>query len=548
MARKSGWQQFADNFNSVYGTFNKLGRNIESKRIMDQEEFFDEDNNPLTGLQADRARMRALADVYTKYGDAEGGLQLRTQAAQSEQAERDNELQRQIFNNQVNIQGSIAEALARAKVSNVDADTGLKKANTGLAGMKTNEIKTLLGPRYDLAVAQAEEAGYRADEAGVQAWLTNETKDRTLASTLLGLDARMATDQQTIDTAPSATDAAIAENKQTIDTAPSATDAAIAQNKQTIDTAPSATDAAIAQNEASTATAGLQEATANQSLNTLQSNADIIRDAMAQNFSTPAETQTYIENRIEQSNMPLADKQAALNTLNQIGIEKITNRMATITAEGEAAMQEGGPTALLEYYDSIDDGNTLRIEQDDAGNQVLIETRDGRENVLHRARGLQGMGDFLMSQIKNPGTALAVVADEAAILFQQAQTNTETKRSGLVNAQTLATTAGINLDNARGQLIAEQVKQVRQDVANSDMTDSEQAATDAYSRFLSGTGYANLVTDSPESARIAAKLVKYELGLVGEPPASFLNATVDGQPLTINDWIMLEDNERAQFQ
>lgn len=156
MARKSGWQQFADNFNSVYGTFNKLGRNIESKRVMDQEEFFDEDNNPLTGLQADRARMRALADVYTKYGDAEGGLKLRTQAAQSEQAERDNELQRQIFDNQVRIQGAIAEQLARANVGNVVSRTGLNNANS-------NRINTLLPS--ELTYNNLRNSGLQTDNA-----------------------------------------------------------------------------------------------------------------------------------------------------------------------------------------------------------------------------------------------------------------------------------------------------------------------------------------------------------------------------------------------
>lgn len=142
MARKSGWQQFADNFNSVYGTFKKLGKDIESSKLMEEDyEFYAPDDaekaNPLSGLDRDRAQMRALADIYTKYGDAEGGLKLRTQAAQSEQAERDNELQRQIFNNQVNIQGSIAEALANANVGNVRSRTGLNNANS-------NRITTLL--------------------------------------------------------------------------------------------------------------------------------------------------------------------------------------------------------------------------------------------------------------------------------------------------------------------------------------------------------------------------------------------------------------------
>ena len=122
MARKSGWQQFADNFNSVYGTFNKIGRNIESKKLMDEDyEFYAPDDteraNPLTGLDRDRAQMRALADIYTKYGDAEGGLKLRTQAAQSEQAERDAEISRQTMAELIKQNGILRSGLMRAQTS-----------------------------------------------------------------------------------------------------------------------------------------------------------------------------------------------------------------------------------------------------------------------------------------------------------------------------------------------------------------------------------------------------------------------------------------------
>jgi hypothetical protein len=34
MARKSPWQQFSDNFSSVYGTFQDLGRGLETSRVM----------------------------------------------------------------------------------------------------------------------------------------------------------------------------------------------------------------------------------------------------------------------------------------------------------------------------------------------------------------------------------------------------------------------------------------------------------------------------------------------------------------------------------
>ena len=37
MARKSGWQQFADNFTSTYDTVNKFGREGADRDIMEQE-------------------------------------------------------------------------------------------------------------------------------------------------------------------------------------------------------------------------------------------------------------------------------------------------------------------------------------------------------------------------------------------------------------------------------------------------------------------------------------------------------------------------------
>ena len=100
MARKSPWQQFADNFESVYGTFTKLGKGIETARIMGEEpvvvtqggikqphqdyqatyggKTYDEEITPdmLRGLQYNR-----LGDVMAKYGDPTGAMDMRTKAA-----------------------------------------------------------------------------------------------------------------------------------------------------------------------------------------------------------------------------------------------------------------------------------------------------------------------------------------------------------------------------------------------------------------------------------------------------------------------------------
>jgi len=128
MARKSPWQEFTENFQSVYGAFKKLGKDIETARIMDDKKFTAEGGLGF-GLEDDEleeARYKALGDVYTKYGDADKGLAIRQQLANLEEKRRANDLQAKIFDNQVNIQGILAERLAESKIRDTDASANLK--------------------------------------------------------------------------------------------------------------------------------------------------------------------------------------------------------------------------------------------------------------------------------------------------------------------------------------------------------------------------------------------------------------------------------------
>ena len=189
MARQSPWQEFAKNFNSVYGTFTKLGRNLEAKRLMDEDmEFYDPDDtekaNPLVGIDKDRARMRALADIYTKYGDAEGGLKIRSNLAATEQAERNAEIQRQTMN----------ELIARVGIGNqlTMAQTRQADAGASLSAARASEITSLLGPKLEQAKALARNAGYTADITGVNAYLAQNTKSETLKDKIAELNKNIA--------------------------------------------------------------------------------------------------------------------------------------------------------------------------------------------------------------------------------------------------------------------------------------------------------------------------------------------------------------------
>lgn len=151
MARKSGWQQFTDNFNSVYGTFTKLGKDIETSKIMrDDQQFYAADDkdkaNPLEGLQRDRARMRALADVYTKYGDVEGGLKIRSDLAAVEQAEGNAEIQRQTMDELIKQRGLLQSAIMKTQA---DANRASAASGFSLANQR-NTLTPLIAEQYNL--------------------------------------------------------------------------------------------------------------------------------------------------------------------------------------------------------------------------------------------------------------------------------------------------------------------------------------------------------------------------------------------------------------
>jgi hypothetical protein len=113
MARKSRWQQFSDNFNSVYDTFNKAAQNIETSRIMDDEKFTSGDGlgAGLEGSALEKARYKALGDIYTKYGNAEQGLAMRNQLATLDAAERENTINQTIMQELIDQRGALQSGL-----------------------------------------------------------------------------------------------------------------------------------------------------------------------------------------------------------------------------------------------------------------------------------------------------------------------------------------------------------------------------------------------------------------------------------------------------
>ena len=82
MARKSRWQQFTDNFNAMSSTFDEAFKTYEINKIKKRDYFEDEDETiKLEGDALRSAQFADIADVYEKYGDVEGAMNLRTSDA-----------------------------------------------------------------------------------------------------------------------------------------------------------------------------------------------------------------------------------------------------------------------------------------------------------------------------------------------------------------------------------------------------------------------------------------------------------------------------------
>ena len=185
MARKSRWQQFSDNFNSVYDTFNKAAQNIETSRIMDDEKFTAEGGlgAGLEGSALERARYKALGDIYTKYGNAEKGLAVRNQLATLDAAERENTINQTIMQELINQRGVL--------------QSGLMQGQTNAANASANASNASAANNYSLIGDRAATLDYRLEGLG----LANDGTRITNANNQLAYNLGVETFDSDVETA-----------------------------------------------------------------------------------------------------------------------------------------------------------------------------------------------------------------------------------------------------------------------------------------------------------------------------------------------------------
>ena len=472
MARKSGWQEFAENFQGVYGTFKQIGQDVETGRIMDDEKFTAEGaaGAGLSGSALDKARYKALGDIYTKYGNAKEGLAVRTQLADLDAKERENTLNASILDELKYLRG-------KGAVRNLDSGSALNEANAGLSmGRLVTENEMRPGK---VAAQDLENAGSRIGNN--QALLTYNTN---------------------LSLAPSLRAAEEAKNNSVVNQAAGKDEAENARNQAVVDQAPGQTKAENAVNEQ---LAG--EATAANALRAAESQflTDISNPKWweAQNIvdPTPAQREAALVDMYENNpSIPIERKMAVQTALQKHGIENLQNTALETAEKAKAAVSGGGVEGLIKWYDGVDDGDatSLALEENDGVFQLVQKTGGGLDaptSVLYEGGSKAEIEAQLMGQITDPGSGMEIAASILEMRSKSAtMANTEARTEytleslkGMVGDRNL-TGQQANLANMRAREIRAKLRATYTAAGKAETKVKEdQAALDEYLTKLGPT-------------------------------------------------------------
>ena len=557
MARKSRWAQFTDNFNGVYGTFNKIGKDIESTKVMNNE-YEDDKGNALAGDALDRRRMQELSKVYTKYGDTKGGLDLRAQQAKIESDKRANDLSRDTYNELVRQNGLLKsnQMLASTNLDisrgeNLDSDTATNDATRDLKvdSLELDNAGKVQNNRSATSNANVDEGSEAGLIAGNNA--DNAVKVDNAALSSRTLDGRVAganaTNSMLVD------DAAVSGEivGDRIIRSGAETDSAVANsvvdgNKaiESTSTLDSSIDAANAGNEADAAESNFKNLENTLAFEDLDREESILTDVMSDDsYNTPEEVQeAYITALMNDDTIPFERRNQIIASVNKNTLEKLTNESAKLAKGAQTALQKGGMSGLVEYYDTIDDGDTMRIERNDDGTVSIIATRGDEETVLFSDNSEDAetiVTQQMFNQISRPGTGMEVAAAALDMEAKRASTEVDYSRSSLLDKQAFSELISQDVDKARLNLIESQTAQIDLAIeqSKSGLTGRAKIAEEGLADLLKKDQYILLAEDEPAAAAqlIGDFMQRYQMK--GAPPAG-----VDAQ-----SWFALSEAEQQEY-
>lgn len=531
MARQSRWQQFANNFNAVYGTFNDAFQNIESARVMRQE-FTDDAGNPLEGSALDRARYSALADIRTKYGDAAGGLALRANQAALESNTFNNDLNAATREQQTYLRGDGA-------VAGLNSEINARNASAAASMASANRTNTLLP-------GEVEAQGLTNTGLGI----ANDTA-------ALGLDTARMTQSATVDRARADADRAVADAEVAQGTVGSriasgdaaarsaeagATTAEVAAS-EAVALSPERINATLEELRAAAAESSNRRVTAEGLARDNSVVSDIMGQALQMDFETPEAANSWIIQNLASADISPQARLQAAETVNKFGVEALGTRAADLTRRAEDAFRSGGLAGIADLYDNVNDGVDGRVVRDGDTVSVVIDRGDGLEEVVASATGPDAetiVATQAMEIFRNPMQAMQMAAAELEFESTRAETERTGAQTALLDRQGFTELLNQDTERARAALAQAQTDRIRQEIeqANTGLSGERRIAVEGLDQLLRSEQYLLLMQDDPEQAAEARADYSRAFNLPDAPPS--------GVPALA--WYNMTPEERAEFR
>lgn len=234
----------------------------------------------------------------------------------------------------------------------------------------------------------------------------------------------------------------------------------------------------------------------------------IMTEAGTLEFDSPDDENNWVTSRIREADVPMAMKTTALTALNEFGSANLALESAAITRAANEAIQGGLEPFKTWYNGNIADGFKIETTDPDANGKVIAYAVTGEGDNVRRSVVATGEGEGADMQILNalyqqatsPGNILGAAVDNLA--YRRSQTDQQAAERGLAktdaeidgiqartedtvsqtkwregpqaeqiqaeidNIKSQIASRGVqgNLDNARIELVAQQVAQIKSEL------------------------------------------------------------------------------------
>ena len=436
MARKSPWQQFADNFDSTYSTFNTMFSDIEEGRIMSEEpeelqsgigsgprsqyqvryggKIYNEEITPekLRGLRNQR-----LIDNMNKWGDTEGAMKLQLDQANL----------RKMENEALLAEGTLKAEIEKANLVNqgLSATTAMTEAT-----MQIMIDKAPIEQRQMIAQAY----GFELDNEGRV--IDNRIKERTEDSTVTQAEAEASS-------AVSAAEISAMEAKDMKDTS------YLRRQEQR-----TAYQAAIEENKAKKIGSKVALSENYQKLAVNDMMADF-RDLAAAGEFVDADgnadnqaAKDWIVGKLYNINPTLADDMQANYNSNEVAV--ITHSSTMFKTKAMDAYTKGGVQGLSEAINNLNGVDDTRFEIDEESGEATIwavdsETGKDIRKIVTGNPKPGGTFEMNLQQVLDPAAAMDIskayhddLKVQAEIMLKEAETEYTKEMAEKVKAEGIA--------------------------------------------------------------------------------------------------------------